>query len=329
MGSCGSTKLSASKMSQKVQEEILRGKQQTFGDYVWNSETSQFLGRTGGSWAKIGIFYVIFYAFLAGFFSCMMAVFYTTLDTTHLPKYSPGNKDSILRNPALGFRPLPRKENVESTLIWYNTGNVQDIEHWVNSLNEFIEPYEGTGAQGESSDVKDCTEDNPAEEGQVCKFDYQLLGDKCTKAEDWGYARKSPCVILKMNKMIGWVPEVYETLEEVEKSEMPEDLKAHIKKTTEDNGGSVPKMVWVTCKGENPADEEYIGEIEYKPWQGFPKHFFPYMHTPGYLPPIIAVRFVAPASNVLINVECKSYAKNIEHNRKERLGLVHFELLRD
>merc|ERR1712106_40737 len=287
--SCGPTKLSASKMSQKVQEEILRGKQQTFGDYVWNSETSQFLGRTGGSWAKIGIFYVIFYAFLAGFFSCMMAVFYTTLDTTHLPKYSPGNQDSILRNPALGFRPLPRKENVESTLIWYNTGNVQDIEHWVNSLNDFIEhlenisAYEGTGAQGESSDVKDCTEDSPAEEGQVCKFDYQLLGDKCTKAEDWGYARKSPCVILKMNKMIGWVPDVYTT----------------------------------------------IGEIEYKPWQGFPKHFFPYMHTPGYLPPIIAVRFVAPASNVLINVECKAYAKNIAHNRKERLGLVHFELLRD
>merc|ERR1712180_23408 len=135
MGSCGSTRLSASRMSQAQQEAILRGKQETFGEFIWNSERGEFLGRTGTSWTKIGVFYVLLYAFLAGFFSCMMAVFYTTLDTNHLPKYSPGNKDSILRNPALGFRPLPRKENVESTLIWYNTGNTDDIQHWVDLLN--------------------------------------------------------------------------------------------------------------------------------------------------------------------------------------------------
>jgi len=206
---------------------------------------------------------------------------------------------------------------------------MDDIKHWVQSLNEFIEQtYEGTGNQG-TSDVSECSDEKPAEEGQVCKFDYQLLGDHCTKAEEWGYARKSPCVILKMNKMIGWVPDVYKTVEEVDASDMPADLIEHIKAKTNDNQGKVPEMVWVTCKGENPADEEYIGEIEYKPWQGFPKYYFPYMHTPGYLPPIVAVRFVAPASNVIINVECKAYAKNIKHNRKERLGLVHFELLRD
>jgi len=314
-------------------DEVQKMKNYTFAQsYLYNSEAGTFFGRTGASWAKIGVFYVIFYAFLAGFFSCMMAVFYTTLDTTHLPKYQPGRKDSILRNPALGFRPLPRQENVESTLIWYNTGNKDDIKHWVESLNDFIkQTYEGTGIEGKTSDVKECTEDNPAEydQGQVCKFDYQLLGDKCTSAEAWGYERKSPCVILKMNKMIGWEPEVYESVEEVDDSDMPLDLKETIKTLATNNGGNVPKMVWVTCKGENPADEEYIGEVEYTPWQGFPKYYFPYMHTPGYLPPIVAVRFVAPASNVLINVECKAYAKNIKHNRKERLGLVHFELLRD
>jgi len=329
MGSCGSTRLSASKMSQAQQEAILRGKQETFGEFIWNSERGEFLGRTGISWLKIGVFYVIFYLFLAGFFSCMMAVFYTTLDTNSLPKYQPGNKDSILRNPALGFRPLPRSENVESTLIWYNTGNTDDIKHWVKSLNDFIVPYEGTGSIGQS-DMVDCSEDSKADplKNQVCKFDFQLLGDKCTKAEDWGYSRKSPCVILKMNKMIGWEPEVYKTLEELP-DDMPADLKKHIEQATADNAGTVPKMVWVSCKGENPADQEYIGDIVYTPWQGFPAYYFPYLHTPGYLPPIVAVQFVAPASNVLINVECKAYAKNIKHNRKERLGLVHFELLRD
>lgn len=40
--------------------------------------------------------------------------------------------------PAMGFRPLPRAENVESTLVWYKNGDSADIQHWVESLNEFI-----------------------------------------------------------------------------------------------------------------------------------------------------------------------------------------------
>ncbi|CAL4074539.1 unnamed protein product, partial [Meganyctiphanes norvegica] len=315
-------------MSQKIQEEILRGKKATFGEFIWNGKTEQFLGRTGWSWLKITIFYLIFYAFLAGFFCCMMAGFYTTLDL-HTPKYTPGDQQSLLRNPSLAFRPQPRPWDVESTLIWYNSGNEEDIRHWVNSLNEFIEfTYERYGYEGETSDIKDCSEDNPAYHGQVCKFDSRLLGDKCTQAEDWGYIRNSPCVILKMNKMIGWVPDVYTTIEELP-DHMPEDLRRHIRMKTEDNGGSVPQMVWVSCSGRNPADAEFIGKIEYTPWQGFPAYYFPYLNQPGYMPPIVAVRIVEPKSNVLINIECIAWAWNIMHDKKNRLGLVHFELLQD
>jgi sodium/potassium-transporting ATPase subunit beta len=32
---------------------------------------------------------------------------------------------------------------------------------------------------------------------------------------------------------------------------------------------------------------------------------------------------------VLINVECKAWAKNIHHDRAERRGSVHFELMID
>ena len=88
-------------------------------------------------------------------------------------------------------------------------------------------------------------------------------------------------------------------------------------------------MIWVSCKGENPADMEYIGPIEYTPDPGFPAYFFPYRNTPGYLSPIVAVRFVKPQAFVLINVECRAWAKNIQHDRSNRLGLVHFELLTD
>lgn len=59
-------------------------------------------------------------------------------------------------------------------------------------------------------------------------------------------------------------------------------------------------MIWVSCEGENPADQEYVGPIRYSPWQGFPAYYFPYMHTPGYLPPIVAVQFDRPECEYMV-----------------------------
>ncbi|KAK3872547.1 hypothetical protein Pcinc_015161 [Petrolisthes cinctipes] len=299
----------------------------TFKTFVWNSQTNQFMGRTGASWFKIGVFYIIFYMFLAGFFAVMMTVFYQTLDTNFLPKYTPGGGGSLLRNPAMGFRPLPRQENVESTLIWYKNGDNADIKHWVESLNKFIGPYEGTSEVTSGQHVTDCHEDKLPQENEVCRFEDKWLKGKCQKAESWGFNRESPCIILKLNKMIRWEPDVYTSHDELP-SNMPQSLQ-NIIKDYNSTEGKIPKMIWVSCEGENPADQEYIGPITYYPWQGFPAYYFPYMNTPGYLSPIVAVQFERPMSNVLINIECRAWAKNIVHDRQNRLGLVHFELLKD
>lgn len=77
------------------------------------------------------------------------------------------------------------------------------------------------------------------------------------------------------------------------------------------------------------ADKEYIGEVNYYPKHGFPAFFFPYLNTPGYLQPFVAIQFMNPKRKTLINVECKIWAKNIEHTRQTRRGMVTFELLID
>lgn len=119
--------------------------------------------------------------------------------------------------------------------------------------------------------------------------------------------------------------------------------------------------VWVSCEGENPADVENIGPINYAPKRGFPSYFFPYQNTKGYLSPLVAILFERPASKylwlagacrsvlealletpgaainsalwfpagVLINIECKAWAANIHHDRAERRGSVHFEIMID
>ena len=61
-----------------------------FKQFLWNSETSEFLGRTGSSWFKIGLFYVVYYTFLTGFFIGMLVIFYQTLDDKQ-PKWLNSN----------------------------------------------------------------------------------------------------------------------------------------------------------------------------------------------------------------------------------------------
>ncbi|KAK8723332.1 hypothetical protein OTU49_011661 [Cherax quadricarinatus] len=259
-----------------------------FKTFVWNPKKKAFFGRTGASWFKILLFYVIFYLCLTAFFALNFSAFYQTLDIHHLPRYTPGDGGSILQKVA----------------------------------------YEGKAKATSGQHITDCSDDHNPKEGEVCSFKDTWLTGNCQKAEKWGFNRQSPCILLKLNRMIRWEPEVYETLEELPEK-MPQSLKDHIKKSMKENEGKIPRMIWVSCEGEEPADQEYIGPLRYSPWQGFPAYYFPYMNTPGYLPPVVAVQFLSPASHVLISIKCRAWAKNIEHDDMERLGLIHFEMLKD
>lgn len=187
--------------------------------------------------------------------------------------------------------------------------------------------------------------------GKSCKVSLDAF-HPCTKKENYQFDKGMPCVFLKLNKIFNWQPEFYEDNESLPKN-MPVQLKSHIgeqilKKIN-------PSTVWVSCEGENPADVEHLGtEITYhstNQMQGFPGNFFPFVNTKGYLQPLVAVEFNSITSKfifklsykisnnkqsfmkisggVLINIECKAWAKNIKHDRADRRGSVHFELMID
>ncbi|XP_035776398.1 sodium/potassium-transporting ATPase subunit beta-2-like [Anopheles albimanus] len=296
------------------------GKWDGFKNFLWDSETSQCLGRTGSSWAKILFFYVCFYAALVGFFAAMLAVFWQTLDVK-IPKFQ---LDSSLigSNPGLGFRPTPPEyQNVESSLIWYKASDNGNVAIWTNLIDEFLAPY----TQEEDNRV-DCSFDNPPPEGKVCKVP-MTSWTPCNKENRYNFKKKSPCIFLKLNKIYNWVPDMYNTSTNLPDN-MPDDLKEHIR-GEEARGNKNTNVVWVSCSGENPADNEHIGAIQYIPRRGFPGYFFPYKNVDNYLPPIVAVYFEKPKTGVLINIECKAWARNIMYDRSERRGSVHFELMID
>ena len=96
------------------------------------------------------------------------------------------------------------------------------------------------------------------------------------------------------------------------------------------------------CYGINPADKENLGELTYYPNQGFSSNYYPYLNQKGYLSPAVFIQLKNPKSKscqgfticnntdlvegVMIAVECKAWAENIEHDSMERRGLAHFEV---
>ncbi|XP_025832675.1 sodium/potassium-transporting ATPase subunit beta-2 isoform X2 [Agrilus planipennis] len=296
----------------------------SFFDKVYNEEKGTVLGRTGKSWAKIGLFYLIFYGILAALVAICMWVFFQTLDP-RIPKWRL-ERSIIGTNPGLGFRPMPLETNVESSLIWFQGSNKTNYMKWVNNLMGFLEKYYVPGkAEKGTATIKRCSFTQYPQENEVCDFDVRLWGP-CSPDKYFEYHRNAPCIFLKLNRIYGWVPEYFNDTNNLPK-EMPKQLVDHIRLNVSQHELNT---VWISCEGENPADVEYLGPITYYPKiQGFPGYYYPYKNAEGYLSPLVAVQFLRPVAGIVINIECKAWAHNIKHKRTDKVGSVHFELLID
>jgi len=174
-----------------------------FLKFLYNNETGQVMGRSGSSWAKIGFFYLIFYGFLAGFFSGMLAVFLSTLEDPAGPN-GPKLTQYVANQPGLS-----RLDGNEVAIkLPYNSddygGNKSakygdTIQKFLNKYSEGI--FQGKSLCGVSDAVK-------AKGEAVCRFDTSLL-QNCSGTNDksFGLESNKPCFFIRMNKVFNWVPE--------------------------------------------------------------------------------------------------------------------------
>jgi len=264
------------------------------GRFIYNSDTGAVLGRTAASWGKIGFFYLIFYSCLAAFFAMNMAIFFATVDDNH-PKWS-GSDSRLGNNPGLGFQPMP---DHLSTLIRFKSGAMSTYKIYTDYLHAYLLQYDNDAAQqGDSSNIISCDggRSNP-DKNKVCQFRKESLG-RCIAENEFGYNKGEPCVLLKLNKVYGWVP----------------------KNDT---------MVSVVCEGQNPSDKDNMGELVYFPSTGFPAEYFPFLSQQNYMSPLVMVQFKRPELGVLLMIECRALDENIHYNRQLKQGSVRFELLID
>ena len=304
------------------------GKIDSIKQALWNPQTKTCLGRTGDSWLKIIGFYICLYTCLAGIWSAYYGLFHLTISDKH-PKWT--LSESIIgTNPGVGMRPQNPRERVESALIHYREGSNGDFKHWVDNINEYLietskelannksEP-KGDGQANKDSDsganqtiTINCNEKKSEEEarGSVCPFDSSAIPADCQAAQNYSFPLGQPCILIKLNRIYGWKPEPHQW----RPADYPEEAPF--------TAGNIQ----ITCEGQHDPDKEHLGPVEYFPPNGIDVKYYPFFNQPGYQSPYVMVHFKNPKRNTLIYIECKAWAKNVEHDRYNRKGLTTFEL---
>ncbi|KAL6463342.1 hypothetical protein MHYP_G00277330 [Metynnis hypsauchen] len=282
-------------------------KKNEWKEFFWNPRTREFCGRTASSWGLIFLFYLAFYIFLAGLFTLTMYVLLLTLDD-NTPTYQ-----DRLATPGMMIR--PKSEDLEIT---YTKENTESWDMYVQALNRFLSPYNDSVQEQKNHE---CTPDKyfiQDDSGSVknnpkrsCQFKRSILED-CSGLYDryYGYNDGKPCIIIKLNRVIGMLP---------------------------GKDGQTPS---VSCgpkrykigKDEWADDTDKMGEVVYFPRNGtFNLMYYPYYGKKAqvnYSQPLVAIKFLNMTLNTEINVECKINANNIPTNneRDKFAGRVSFKL---
>ncbi|XP_068129898.1 sodium/potassium-transporting ATPase subunit beta-2-like isoform X2 [Hyperolius riggenbachi] len=284
---------------------------QVLGDwkrFIWNSRTNEFMGRTGSSWGLILSFYTIFYAFLTAVFTLSMWVMLQTID-----EYNPKYEDR-LGNPGLMIRPklgeLDIVYNVSATNSPWQT-YVDGINSVLQDYNQSIQEQKGANCTPGQYNIQDDTGDVRNYPKKACQFIRDVLGE-CSGINDasYGYSTGTPCVLIKMNRVVHFLPETISSLSNT--------------------------SVTINCTGKNdqalgprvyfPSTSANLGSLDLM--------YFPYYGNraqKNYTQPFVAVKFLNVTQNMDHYVECRVNAANINnHDERDKFqGRVIFRLRLD
>ncbi len=177
-----------------------------FRDLLYSSEYREFLGKDAMGWFKLSSYYAVFYVWLTFFFCSLLFFFWVIrIRGQTLPVYY--NTESVMHykqvNPGMGFRP---QLNPEEDLVYVN---ISDSKANVKSLQHFLEQYRAK---------KGATFLNHHEEEVSFDVDEILRDSPCSEKNNFGMDTKSPCVAVKLNRIIGWLPK------EVNVAELPANI---------------------------------------------------------------------------------------------------------
>jgi len=297
-----------------------------FSEFLYNKERGEVFGRTGLSWAKIGLFYVIYYTGLACFFVALLSIFLYSFTDKKAPVLT-GKYSVLPPKPGMGYQPMMVAEQTMFTFD-LNNGLMADGKHENKTRLEYVaamDKFLTTGVRNDRvpSTMKEVNYVNPdgtkyrseaecasstdkvTQKTRPCAFDVSSIPgllENCPMG-DYGYGAGKPCVAVKMNRIFEFEPEI-------------------------NDGGD---DILIECIGEHIADKDNVGKISYWPSKDgkgvIKKHFFPFVGQTYYMTPLVFIKFEAIKPNVLVQVMCRpTNLDNLKTDGKEEGGKAHFEV---
>jgi len=269
-----------------------------FGKFIYNGDDGTVLGRNGASWGRLGAFYFVYYAFLAALFAISINICLSCL-----PKDKPYYQ-TRLQTPGVTIQPKLHSKESLSTDIQYSIKD-KSYEKLVSHLDDFLAPY--------------------------TKEDFGPCG-----TAGYGYADGTPCIFVKVNKIIDWKAYGFTDLQ-VE-SDRADNRDQNSKAPalvdvlpTITSGPYDPNLIYIACYGLKEEHQDNLGKVTYYPEAnpGLPLSSFPYMGPEAadpYKSPIVAVQLGEVKTGVEISVGCKAYALNILDDARTNSGFLHFKV---
>jgi len=166
----------------------------SFGHFLYNSETKQVMGRSGRSWAKIGVFYLVFYGFLAGFFSAMLAVFMSTIESP-----GDGGKPKLTQY----IKNMPGLTRLDRKFLLKEYDSAKNDSSYVTEISNVIDGIEKNNIYDGACPISGPRNSNIS---KPCFAPATLYGDCAPDKLQDALDAKKPCVFIKINRVFGWVP---------------------------------------------------------------------------------------------------------------------------
>ncbi|CAL8077432.1 unnamed protein product [Calicophoron daubneyi] len=265
-----------------------------------DERTKNITGRTARGWALFWTHYFVIYVVCLALMTGLLIIITQLIISNDMP-YVTGLDSPLDLSPGLGLRPLI---DFRTALIAYAASDPQTYMPYVQNIRSFVYFYEEVNIMPQDGFATCENVKSPDDVNLVCKFYPQQLG-LCVKENNYGYDRSQPCVILKINKVYGWLPDIL-------------------------NATLSPNPL-VRCRGKSTEDLEYLGTIRYYPnitvngetYGYFSNLYYPYLVQVAYRSPLVGVQFASPQRHMLLMVRCELF------NLVNPGGAIEFELLVD
>jgi len=278
---------------------------------IYDADKGTFLGRTGASWLKITVFYIAYFAFLAGLFTASIQLMQSQLPQED-GQYKKPKLNTRLNIPGLNYFPkfaadVPAQKerlgkNDGIAFYWQDGKKDGDngYQYYVDQTNEVFKSYSN------SADCPGCKD-----------FDTKTLGACANPQTAWDAGK--PCVYFRLNRVIDWQPVGLFKPEEGTffakdgpKKPMVKDA-TYIRCEAKDDEGNVIDSPFTYFGGDNNGGDGY-----------FPAEFFPYkgkVDQGSYESPIVAVQISdSLEDNSEYKITCQAFAGNIFQNKERKIG---------